>query len=436
MSQANANLGTISAIGSGSASSSFAGSSINSNGRFKNMTKAKSQLILHPDREKSLRRWHPWIFSKAVKEVIHEPDNGADIDVYTANGEFLGKAAYSPHSQIRARIWTFDPKCSVDTGFFIEQISQAAKARELMLQQTGMSACRLLDAESDNLPGLIIDRYNDYLVMQVLSAGCEYHRQDIIAALRSLYPDYSIYERSDCAVRSKEGIKQRQGLIWGQEPPQRIAIQENGGMQLLVDIKEGHKTGYYLDQRDNRLALAKYCQGRSVLNCFCYTGGFTLYALRGGAKSAVNVDVSQSALDIARENIVLNHLDPGRVKFVKEDVFNFLRNEKKSGKKYDVIVLDPPKFAESKSQLEKACRGYKDINMLAASLLNPGGYLMTFSCSGHMSPELFQKVVADAFLDANRQGQIVEFLHQAGDHPVALPYPEALYLKGLVVRAR
>ena len=395
-----------------------------------------SQLILHEGREKSLKRRHPWIFSKAVKEIRNAPQNGADIEILSSDGTYLATGSYSPNSQIRARVWTFDREQSVDHSFFVARISEAAKARELMLKETGMSACRLVDAESDGLPGLIIDRYNSFLVLEVLSAGAEYHLKDIVSALRELYPEYSIYERSDVDVRSKEGLEPRKGIIHGEEPPEELAITENGGMQILVNIPEGHKTGYYLDQRDNRAALAKYCCGKSVLNCFSYTGGFSLYALKGRARSVANVDVSQRALDIAKKNIVLNHLDPGRVKFIREDVFSFLRKEKKLGHTYDVIVLDPPKFAESRSQLERACRGYKDINMIAASILNPGGYLMTYSCSGHMSPDLFQKVVADALLDAGREGQIVEFLTQASDHPVALPYPEALYLKGLVVRVR
>ena len=395
-----------------------------------------SQLILHEGREKSLKRRHPWIFSKAVKEIRKAPQNGADIEILSSDGTYLATGSYSPNSQIRARVWTFDREQSVDHSFFVARISEAAKARELMLKETGMSACRLVDAESDGLPGLIIDRYNSFLVLEVLSAGAEYHLKDIVSALRELYPEYSIYERSDVDVRSKEGLEPRKGIIHGEEPPEELAITENGGMQILVNIPEGHKTGYYLDQRDNRAALAKYCCGKSVLNCFSYTGGFSLYALKGRARSVANVDVSQRALDIAKKNIVLNHLDPGRVKFIREDVFSFLRKEKKLGHTYDVIVLDPPKFAESRSQLERACRGYKDINMIAASILNPGGYLMTYSCSGHMSPDLFQKVVADALLDAGREGQIVEFLTQASDHPVALPYPEALYLKGLVVRVR
>ena len=395
-----------------------------------------AKIILHETREKSLKRRHPWIFSKAVREVVNPPENGADIDIYAADGSFLARASYSPNSQIRARVWSFNAEEKIDQQFFERKIREAAEARTLMLEETGMSACRLVDAESDGLPGLIIDRYNNFLVLEVLSAGAEYHLKDITVALRAIYPDDNIYERSDVEVRTKEGLESRKGVIYGIEPPEELAIKENGGMQILVNIKEGHKTGYYLDQRDNRAALSKYCKGKSVLNCFSYTGGFSLYALRGRAKSVANVDVSQKALDIAKKNIVLNHLDPGRVKFIREDVFAFLRKEKKAGHTYDVIVLDPPKFAESKSQLDKACRGYKDINMIAASIINPGGYLMTYSCSGHMTPDLFQKVVADALLDAGREGQIVEFLTQASDHPVALPYPEALYLKGLVVRIR
>ena len=395
-----------------------------------------AKIILHETREKSLKRRHPWIFSKAVREVVNPPENGADIDIYAADGSFLARASYSPNSQIRARVWSFNAEEKIDQQFFERKIREAAEAITLMLEETGMSACRLVDAESDGLPGLIIDRYNNFLVLEVLSAGAEYHLKDITSALRNIYPDDNIYERSDVEVRTKEGLESRKGVIYGEEPPEELAIKENGGMQILVNIKEGHKTGYYLDQRDNRAALSKYCKGKSVLNCFSYTGGFSLYALRGRAKSVANVDVSQKALDIAKKNIVLNHLDPGRVKFIREDVFAFLRKEKKAGHTYDVIVLDPPKFAESKSQLDKACRGYKDINMIAASIINPGGYLMTYSCSGHMTPDLFQKVVADALLDAGRDGQIVEFLTQASDHPVALPYPEALYLKGLVVRIK
>lgn len=394
----------------------------------------ESKIILHESRDKSLKRKHPWIFSKAIKEVLNEPSNGADINIYDCNNNFLAVAAYSPNSQIRARVWSFNKNEKIDKDFFKAKILKAYEARKLMLEVTAMSACRIIAAESDSIPGLIVDMYNNYLVLEVLSAGTEFHLKEIVAALREMFPEHNIYERSDVEVRKKEGLELRKGVIFGENPPTEIEITENENMKLLVDIENGHKTGYYLDQRDNRAALAKYCKGKSVLNCFSYTGGFSLYALKGRALKVANVDVSQRALDTAKRNIVLNHLDPGRVKFIKEDVFKFLRNEKAKNNKYDVIVLDPPKFAESRGQLDKACRGYKDINMLAASIINPGGYLMTYSCSGHMTPDLFQKVVADAILDANREGQIVEYLQQASDHPISTAYPEGLYLKGLVVR--
>ena len=394
----------------------------------------ESKIILHESRDKSLKRKHPWIFSKAIKEVVNEPNNGADINIYDCNNNFLAVAAYSPNSQIRARVWSFNKDEKIDKDFFKAKILKAYEARKLMLEVTAMSACRIIAAESDSIPGLIVDMYNNYLVLEVLSAGTEFHLKEIVAALREVFPEHNIYERSDVEVRKKEGLELRKGVIFGENPPKEIEITENENMKLLVDIENGHKTGYYLDQRDNRAALAKYCKGKSVLNCFSYTGGFSLYALKGRALKVANVDVSQRALDITKRNIVLNHLDPGRVKFIKEDVFKFLRNEKTKNNKYDVIVLDPPKFAESRGQLDKACRGYKDINMLAASIINPGGYLMTYSCSGHMTPDLFQKVVADAILDANREGQIVEYLQQASDHPISTAYPEGLYLKGLVVR--
>lgn len=394
----------------------------------------ESKIILHESRDKSLKRKHPWIFSKAIKEVVNEPNNGADINIYDCNNNFLAVAAYSPNSQIRARVWSFNKDEKIDKDFFKAKILKAYEARKLMLEVTAMSACRIIAAESDSIPGLIVDMYNNYLVLEVLSAGTEFHLKEIVAALRDVFPEHNIYERSDVEVRKKEGLELRKGVIFGENPPTEIEITENENMKLLVDIENGHKTGYYLDQRDNRAALAKYCKGKSVLNCFSYTGGFSLYALKGRALKVANVDVSQRALDTAKRNIVLNHLDPGRVKFIKEDVFKFLRNEKAKNSKYDVIVLDPPKFAESRGQLDKACRGYKDINMLAASIITPGGYLMTYSCSGHMTPDLFQKVVADAILDANREGQIVEYLQQASDHPISTAYPEGLYLKGLVVR--
>lgn len=393
-------------------------------------------IFLQPGRERSVLRRHPWIFSKAIDKVKGKPAAGEPVDLFSHDGRWLARAAWSPASQIRARIWTFDRQETIDTDFFLNRLRWAQAGRDELIQRQDLSAYRLVAAESDGLPGITIDRYNDYLVCQLLSAGAEYHKEQLFAALRQLYPNCSLYERSDVAVRKKEGLEPRQGLVYGQLPPVDLLIQENNGVQIQVDIQGGHKTGFYLDQRDNRAIAGRYAQGRRVLNCFCYTGGFGVYALKGGASEVINVDVSDPALAIARRNAEHNQLDLTRAQFINEDVFKLLRRYREEGQRFDMIVLDPPKFAESKAQLQGACRGYKDINLLACQLLNPGGILLTFSCSGLMDADLFQKIVADAALDAGREAQILERMSQAADHPIATPYPEGFYLKGLVVRVR
>ncbi|WP_409422993.1 class I SAM-dependent methyltransferase [Pseudaeromonas sp. ZJS20] len=393
-------------------------------------------IFLQAGRERSVLRRHPWIFSKAIDKVKGKPNAGEPVDLFTHDGRWLARAAWSPASQIRARIWTFDRQENIDTDFFINRLRWAQAGRDELIERQGLSAYRLVAAESDGLPGITIDRYNDFLVCQLLSAGAEYHKEQLFAALRQLYPTCSLYERSDVAVRKKEGLEERQGLVYGQLPPADLLIQENNGVQIQVDIQGGHKTGFYLDQRDNRAIAGRYAQGRRVLNCFCYTGGFGVYALKGGASEVINVDVSDPALAIARRNAEHNQLDLSRAQFINEDVFKLLRRYREEGQRFDMIVLDPPKFAESKAQLPGACRGYKDINLLACQLLNPGGILLTFSCSGLMDADLFQKIVADAALDAGREAQILERMGQAADHPIGTPYPEGFYLKGLVVRVR
>ena len=391
-------------------------------------------LHLHHEREKSLLRRHPWVFSKGVARLEGHAESGETVAVRSAKGQFLGWGAYSPQSQIRARIWSFDEAEQIDSAFFVRRIQQAAALRQQLLLRQPVTGYRLVAAESDALPGIVIDRYADYLVLQLLSAGAEYQRQQLVSALTQLYPDCHIHERSDADVRSKEGLKPAKGALRGPAPQKPIAISELG-LQLLVDIEQGHKTGFYLDQRDNRAIAAHYCQGARVLNCFSYTGGFGLAALKGGASEVVNVDASAGALALAQESLALNPtLDASRARFIKADVFKLLRQYREAGEQFDTIILDPPRFADSKSQLMGACRGYKDINMLALQLLKPGGTLLTFSCSGLMPADLFQKIVADAALDAGRDGQILHFLRQATDHPVAIHYPEGLYLKGLVLR--
>ena len=391
-------------------------------------------IYLQKERERSLLRRHPWVFSKAIENVKGKVAPGAPVEIFSNDGRWLARGAWSPESQIRVRVWTFTRSEQIDTDFFVRRLSAAQLGRQELIAEQGLSAYRLVAAESDGLPGIIIDRYNNFLVCQLLSAGAEYHKQQLFDALKELFPECSLYERSDVAVRKKEGLAERHGVVYGELPPDELVIEENNGVKIIVDIKTGHKTGFYLDQRDNRAIAGRYAKGRKVLNCFCYTGAFGVYALRGGATEGVNVDVSEPALAIARRNAEVNALDLSHAQFHKQDVFKLLRDCRERGEKFDMIVLDPPKFAESKAQLDGACRGYKDINLLACQLLNPNGILLTFSCSGLMTSDLFQKIVADAALDAGREAQILERMSQAADHPISTAYPEGFYLKGLVVR--
>ncbi len=391
------------------------------------------RLFLAKGRDKSLIRRHPWIFSGAVQRIEGKPQSGETIDILDDKGKWLARAAYSPTSQIRARVWSFQPDEEIDVDFFVRRLSTAQRFRDLLAERDGLDAYRLIAGESDGLPGITIDRYANVMVLQLLSAGAEYHRATLTLALQLGYPQCAIYDRSDVAVRKKEGLELTSGVIVGDTPPALLSIHEHG-MAIQVDITQGHKTGFYLDQRDSRLAARKYAAGRRVLNCFCYTGAFSVSVLIGGCRQVISVDTSQHVLDIAKSNIELNQLDLSRAGFVREDVFQLLRAYREQGERFDMIILDPPKFVENKNQLASACRGYKDINMLAMQLLAPEGILLTFSCSGLMPTELFQKIVADAALDAHREVQFIEQFRQAADHPVMAPYPEGLYLKGFACR--
>ncbi|RZG05020.1 methyltransferase domain-containing protein [Pseudoalteromonas sp. CO348] len=390
-------------------------------------------LYLQPGREKSLNRKHPWVFSKAIKKVKGKPALGDTVKIYSNEGKYLATAAYSPDSQIRARIWTFDESQHIDQAFFEQKLARALAAREYVIAEGGLTGFRLCAAESDGLPGVTIDKFDNYLVCQLLSAGAERHKGEIVMALQSQFPDCHVYERSDVDVRKKEGLDKITGPLAGDAPTAPVLISENG-LKIEVDIIGGHKTGFYLDQRDSRAALERFVKDKEVLNCFCYTGTFGLYALRGGCSKVINVDVSQPALDTAKRNVEHNELDLSKAEFVKQDVFKLLRQYRDEGRQFDTIVMDPPKFAESKAQLNGACRGYKDINMIAMQILKPGGTLLTFSCSGLMEQNLFQKVVADAALDAGKELLIMERLNQAADHPIAGNYPEGFYLKGLICK--
>ena len=392
-----------------------------------------ARLFLAKGREKSLLRRHPWVFSGAVTRVEGNAVSGETIDVCDFQGKWLARAAFSPQSQIRARVWTFDQQESVDRDFFINRLQTAQQWRTLLAKRDDLTGYRLIAGESDGMPGITIDRFQNFIVLQLLSAGAEYQRANLVAALQHCYPECAIYDRSDVAVRKKEGLPLTQGSVVGEEPPALLPIREHG-MQILVDIKEGHKTGFYLDQRDSRLAARRFAANAKVLNCFSYTGAFAVSALMGGCEHVISVDTSQAALDVARQNVELNQLDLSKAEFVRDDVFQLLRKYRDEGRKFDLIIMDPPKFVENKSQLAGACRGYKDINMLALNRLSSGGILLSFSCSGLMPIELFQKILADAALDAGRDVQFIEQYRQAADHPVIASYPEGLYLKGFACR--
>ncbi len=352
------------------------------------------------------------------------------MDILSSSGEFLARGFFSPHSQIRARAWTFDDE-PVDAGFFRRRIRSAVSMRRDLGFASETDAVRLVYAESDGLPGLIVDRYADCLVMQCLTAGVEAWRETLADLLLEETGLASIFERSDSDVRELEGLPVRVGVIRGALSSFLFPISECG-LKFNIDLASGHKTGFYLDQRDNRRQVRDLAQGREVLDCFCYTGGFSVNALRGGAASVLAVDVSPEALSMARDNVRLNDLPLERFVVQDGDVFQVLRKFRDERRSFDMVILDPPKFAPTSAQVEKASRGYKDINLLALKLLRPGGLLVTFSCSGGVDAGLFQKIVASAALDAGVEAQIVRHLAQAGDHPIALNFPEGAYLKGLI----
>jgi len=392
-----------------------------------------NKLILKKGREKALLRHHPWVFSGAVQSVEGGPGSGETVAIHTVDGRFLAWGAFSPSSQIRARVWSWDENQKIDPDFLRKRIHNAILLRETWIDQTGTNAYRLIHAESDGLPGLIVDRYGEALVMQVLSAGIERWRDEIVHLLAEMLNPKTIYERSDVAVRELEGLPVRTGLLYGKQPDQPILIKENN-LKYKVDILGGQKTGFYLDQRDNRQFCQTISANKSVLNCFAFTGGFTVNSLAGGASSVLSIDSSEEAIHLAKENTLINQGSLDKCEWIVGDVFEELRLLRDQGRQFDLIILDPPKFAPTASQAQKAARGYKDINLYGFKLLKPGGVLMTFSCSGGIDEAFFQKIVADAALDAGVDAQILQRLNQAADHPTHLAFPEGAYLKGLVVR--
>jgi 23S rRNA (cytosine1962-C5)-methyltransferase len=390
-----------------------------------------ARLVIKPGREKSLKRRHPWVFSGAVERVEGRPDVGATVDVVDAGGAFLARAAFSPASQIRARVWTFDADEAVDPAFFARRLASAIAIRERLGLLAPDAACRLVFSESDGLPGLVVDRYASHLVCQFLAAGAEAYRESLVGELGRLLEPAGIFERSEASARRKEGLASQRGTLAGAEPPARLEYR-SGALRRVVDIAHGQKTGAYLDQQTNRERVARYARGARVLDAFAYTGGFALACLAAGAHDATLLESSADALRHAEEEAGLNGFGAA-CRSVQANVFDELRALRERGERFDLVVLDPPKFVHSAEQIRSGSRGYKDVNLLALELLEPGGILATFSCSGHVDAALFQKIVAGAAVDAGRSARILERLGQPPDHPVGLEFPEGEYLKGLIL---
>ena len=398
-------------------------------------------LILKKGKEKSLLRRHPWVYDTAVQKLSGKPSSGETVAVRSADGKFLAWAAYSPASTLRARCWAFHEEEAITEAWFEKKLRRAVEARQPLEERT--SAIRLVFGEADGLPGLIVDRYGDYLVTQFQSAGVEAHRDLIADLLMKITGAAGLYDRSDAATRRREGLEIRQGLLRGEEPPEAIEVVEDG-VKYGVDVRKGHKTGFYIDQRESRLAAQRAAaefrrrtgRGLRALNCFCYTGGFSLALMKGGAEEVISVDSSQEALDMAKANAERNGFSLDRMSFLCEDVFECLRRYRDAGETFDLVILDPPKFASSHYHVERAARAYKDINLNGLKLLRAGGQLFTFSCSGAIDVDLFQKIVAGAVIDARCDAWTIGRFGGGADHPLLMTYPEGEYLKGLHLLVR
>ena len=388
---------------------------------------------LRPGRQKSLARRHPWIFSGAIGDVEGSPSSGETVEVMSSAGTWLARGAYSPESQIRVRVWTWDEARPIDSAFFKTRLMAALARRTALAEDPETDAYREVHGESDGLPGLIVDRYGSHRVTQFLSAGAERWRESIVDALLEIEPDARLFDRSDAPVRALEGLPPRCQALAGEAPVAPIRIRE-AGLAFDVDVVRGQKTGFYLDQRESRARVRSEASLGDVLNCFAYTGGFTVAALAGGATSVLSIEESAEAIALGRINVELNGFTPGKAEWLQGDVFTLLRRLRDRAETFDTILLDPPRFASSAAQVEKAARGYKDINLLAFKLLRPKGRLVTFSCSGGVSAEFFQTIVAEAAVDAGLEVRIAAWLGQPADHPVTLNFPEGRYLKGLVCR--
>ncbi len=400
------------------------------------MSSSPERVVLKPGRDKPVIQRHPWVFSGAIDHIPSAAD-GDIVEVVSANGRWLARGYLNRASQIQVRLLTWRPDELIDDDFWRRRLAAAVTRRQPLLDRGTTDACRLVHGENDYLPGLIVDRYADCLVLEAGTLAIDQRKHLLAAMLLELTGAHTVIERSDTAARRLEGMHAAEGVLAGQEPGSPLAITE-AGLRFWVDPIAGQKTGFYLDQRDNRARVAAYCTGGRVLNGFSYTGAFGVYALAAGATAVVNIDASIEALELAERNLRSNGFDPDRVtENIAGDIFQILRDWRSApaaDTHFDVVILDPPKFAQNKQQVERALRGYKDVNLSALHLIKPGGILATFSCSGQVDADLFQKVIFGAALDAGRDLQILEQLHQAPDHPVAITFPEGAYLKGLICR--
>ncbi len=389
------------------------------------------EITLAQGREKSLLRRHPWVFSGAVGKISGEPASGEVCRVVDARGNFLAWASYSAASQITARVWSFDEAEKIDAAFFQARIRQGWQLREKLGVGDLATGCRLIYSESDQLPGVIADRYGEFIALQLLSAGAEFFRNEIIDGLMALPGIRGVYERSDVSVRKREALPERSGIARGEMPPDEIVIDENG-LRFAVDPVHGQKTGFYFDLREVRQKVRSLAAGKKVLNDFCYTGGFAVAALAGGAQSVLNIDTSRPALAQAKRNLELNQLPAQKCEFRAADGFEALNALRDANEKFDFVILDPPKLVDSKSHLERGCRAYSHLAKRGFELLRSGGMLLNLSCSGLMTMELFQKITADAANQAHCDAAIIDTVRQNADHPVILSTPETFYLKGLL----
>jgi len=390
-------------------------------------------VVLKRKRTRPVQQRHPWVFSGAIERIEGEVADGDVVEVRDVGGNWLARGTLNRRSQIVVRLLTWQQDEPVDSAFWRCRLERAISARQSLASDPDTTAYRLVHAESDYLPGLVVDRYGEWVIVQFLTLGVERHRDEIVAALVGLLAPRGVYERSDVDVRAKEGLPERVDPLWGEEPPELVEVLENGH-RFLVDVRQGHKTGFYLDQRENRARLPAYSDGGDVLDVFAFTGGFAVYAAGGRASSVTLVESSAPVLDLARRNLALNGSPPDSVECVEGDVFSVLRGYRAQDRRFDVVVVDPPKFAHSEREVKRAARAYKDVNLLAFRLLRPGGTLFTCSCSGSVSADLFQKIVFGAAVDAEQEAQIVGYLAQGADHPVALTFPQGAYLKGLICR--